>query len=107
MNDVTHGDDPSRHKMVEPHQEARNEKQHPAEHNHPEVNLLAAIKKSDILRLNSVGVRSVLLDTFDPTAIGAGPLHRYKPIQKLEKEKQIEKQAEPWMKQSSSRAASE
>src|ERR1051325_2762248 len=91
--------------MVEPDQETRNQKQHSTKRNQPEVDLLAAIEEADILSLNPVGVRRVLLDPFDPTAIGAGPLHRHKPVQKLEKKKQIEKQAEPGMQQTSSRAA--
>src|SRR4051812_45463158 len=78
MNDVTHGDDPTRDEVVEPDQEAGSEKQHAAEHNQPVVDLLAAIEEADILRLNSVRVRRVLLNTFEPTAISASPFHRDK-----------------------------
>src|ERR1043166_3495735 len=88
--------------MIEPHQETGNEKQHAAQRNQPEVNFLAAIEEANILGFNSICMRGVLLDALDPAAIGAGPLHRYKPVQELEKEKQIEKQAEPGMKQTRS-----
>src|SRR5689334_9590017 len=72
MNDVTHGDEPTWYEMVEPHQQAGDEKQHAAKHNQPEVDLLATIKKADVLSLNSVAVSGVLPEAFDPTAIGAG-----------------------------------
>src|SRR5205085_2015404 len=102
MNDVTHRDDPTSHDVVEPHQHSRDEKQHSTHRNRPEVDLLPAIEEAHIFRLNFMLLGCILADTSDPAPISLRPGHRRKPVQKLEKEKEIEEQAKPRMERACS-----
>src|SRR5689334_12967413 len=84
VNDKTYRDDPSRHRIVEPHQDPGNQEQNRADSNSPEVKLLTAIKKPDVVRFDPIFVRSVLSNPSHPTSISFAPGHRGEPIDELE-----------------------
>ena len=107
MHDITDGDDPARHNLIEPHQQSSNDKENATQHNGPEIKFLAAVEKTDVGRLNFVLVCQVLLDAVQPTPVDVSPGHRRKPIEKLKEEKNIEEQTEPRVQEASHRSTAE
>src|SRR5205085_1081139 len=100
-------DQPSRHRVVEPQQKPRDEKKRAAQDDGPEVEFLSAVEEAHVRRLKLLTVRRVLLDASHPASVRVSPLHRHKPVEELEEEEDVEREAEPRVQKARHRPAAE
>src|SRR5215813_1232542 len=92
--------------MGEPHQQTGDQKQQSTQSDDPEVHFLTAVEESHFFRLEWFFIGRVQANFLHPSPIGVCPHHRSHPIKKLEEEKDLEHQTEPWVQQPSTWAAS-
>src|SRR6266550_6844009 len=98
MQHVADGHYPSAYQIVEPHQNAGQQKEYGADNNGPEIQFLASVEESGSLRRHSLFVSNVSIDFAHPLPVFSGPMHWPKPVQELKEKEDIEKQNEPRMK---------
>src|SRR6185295_7600319 len=95
------------HHIGKPHQQSGDQEQYAAHDDGPEIKLLPAIEKSDVLGFDPFIIGSILANPLRPTSIRFSPCHRSHPIEELKKEKDLEQQTKPRMKKARSWATTE
>src|ERR1041385_5082360 len=102
VNHITDRYDPAPGIVVEPHQQARDQEQHRAHRNGPEIQFLTAIEEPDFLGFEWIFIRGVLAHSSQPPSIGLNPRHRRKPIDELKQEEELKQHSKPRMEQARS-----
>src|ERR1700757_211856 len=90
-----------------PEDDSCDQERNAADHDLPELGFLAGIEEPRIGWLELLRSRHSVLEVAHPAGVRRGPLHWGQPVQRLQREKKHECQAEPWVHHAAEGAASE
>src|SRR5215469_2653143 len=90
-----------------PEDDSCDQEHNAADHDLPELDFLTGVEESRVGWLELLRSGHSVLDVAHPAGVRRGPLHGSQPVQRLQREKKHECQAEPWVHYAAERAASE